>query len=61
MSSESWLERQKAKRSRRTFICWAFWLLFFSAIAGIVIAILYLKSAGVLGSNKQQSNSDSSS
>jgi len=61
MCSDSWLERQKAKRSRRTFICWIFWLLFFCAVAGIVIVILYLKSIGVLSGNKQQSNSGNSS
>ncbi|OCK87354.1 uncharacterized protein K441DRAFT_691216 [Cenococcum geophilum 1.58] len=46
--SQSWLARQQAKRSRRTCICWIFWLCFFGLVAGIVIVILYLKATGIL-------------
>ncbi|OCK76073.1 hypothetical protein K432DRAFT_307160 [Lepidopterella palustris CBS 459.81] len=44
----SWLARQNQKRSRRTCICWIFWLCFFGLVAGLVITILWLKSAGIL-------------
>ncbi|KAJ9636323.1 hypothetical protein H2201_003483 [Coniosporium apollinis] len=50
--SDSWLSRQEKKRSRRTCICWIFWLCFFSFVAGLVIVILWLKTSGVLDNIK---------
>ncbi|KAF2186770.1 hypothetical protein K469DRAFT_145217 [Zopfia rhizophila CBS 207.26] len=46
--SESWLERERAKKSRRTCMCWVFWLCLFAFVAGVVICILYLKSRGII-------------
>lgn len=45
---ESWLEEQHRKKSKRTFMCWCFWLVFLALVAGIVVAILLLKSKGVI-------------
>ncbi|KAF2090151.1 hypothetical protein K490DRAFT_54554 [Saccharata proteae CBS 121410] len=44
--SDSWLERQKQKRARRTAICWAFWIGFFAFVAGVVVLVLWLKKSG---------------
>ncbi|KAF2168478.1 hypothetical protein M409DRAFT_21227 [Zasmidium cellare ATCC 36951] len=46
--SDSWLARQKKKESRRTWICWTFWLCFLALIAGVVAVIIWLLSSGVL-------------
>ncbi|KAF2492309.1 hypothetical protein BU16DRAFT_564765 [Lophium mytilinum] len=46
--SDSWLARQKTKSSRRTFICWIFWLVFAGLVAGIVIVVLFLKAKGII-------------
>ncbi|KAF2841064.1 hypothetical protein M501DRAFT_971739 [Patellaria atrata CBS 101060] len=43
----SWLERQKRKKSRRTYICWTFWLCFAILVAGLVAVIIWLKNKGV--------------
>lgn len=45
---ESWLERQQQKKSRRTCMCWVFWLCLIAIVTGVVIAILYLKSRGII-------------
>ncbi|KAF2198414.1 hypothetical protein GQ43DRAFT_163094 [Delitschia confertaspora ATCC 74209] len=46
--TDSWLERQRQKESRRACMCWVFWLCFIAVIAGVVIAMLYLKSRGII-------------
>jgi len=46
--SESWLARQQQKSSRRTCICWIFWLCFAGLVAGVVIVVLFLKARGIL-------------
>ncbi|SMQ44864.1 unnamed protein product [Zymoseptoria tritici ST99CH_1A5] len=46
---DDWLSRQKAKRSRRTCICWTFWLCFFAFVAGVVVLVIWLLNSGVLG------------
>ncbi|KAF2662036.1 hypothetical protein K491DRAFT_687020 [Lophiostoma macrostomum CBS 122681] len=46
--SESWLEEQQRKKSKRTCMCWGFWLVFFAFVAGIVVTILLLKSKGII-------------
>jgi hypothetical protein len=58
LHSESWLDRQRAKQSRRTFICWIFWILFFGVVAAVVIVVLLLKARGVFngGTNQEPSN-----
>jgi len=53
--SPSWLERQQAKKRRRTCICWIFWLCFFALVAGVVIVVLWLKANGLLGGQKSSS------
>jgi hypothetical protein len=45
---ESWLEEQQRKKSKRTCMCWGFWLVFFAFVAGIVVTILLLKSKGII-------------
>ncbi|KAF2815666.1 uncharacterized protein BDZ99DRAFT_514320 [Mytilinidion resinicola] len=46
--SDSWLARQNLKSSRRTFICWIFWLVFAALVAGIVIVVLFLKAKAII-------------
>ncbi|KAF1816702.1 hypothetical protein P152DRAFT_470690 [Eremomyces bilateralis CBS 781.70] len=46
--SDSWLERQQQKRSRRTCICWIFWFCFLVFVAALVITIIWLKTSGKL-------------
>ncbi|KAF2418680.1 hypothetical protein EJ08DRAFT_52688 [Tothia fuscella] len=50
--SDTWLDRQNAKKSRRTCICWIFWLCFFCVTAGVVIVVLWLKASGILSGKK---------
>ncbi|KAF2469161.1 uncharacterized protein BDR25DRAFT_372351 [Lindgomyces ingoldianus] len=45
---ESWLEQQRKKKSKRTCMCWIFWLVFMGLVAGIVIVVLWLKGRGVI-------------
>jgi hypothetical protein len=46
--SNSWLERQQQKKSRRTCICWIFWLCFFGLVAGVVLVVLWMTTSGPL-------------
>lgn len=46
--TESWLERQRQKKSRRTLLCWAFWIGFIALVAGVVVTILTLKAKGII-------------
>ena len=48
MHSSSWLSRENAKKSRRTWICWSFWLCLLGFIAAIVAVIIWLISTGRL-------------
>ncbi|KAF2274332.1 uncharacterized protein EI97DRAFT_435168, partial [Westerdykella ornata] len=45
--SESWLEEQRRKKSKRTCMCWGFWLVFAALVAGIVVAVLLLRRKGM--------------
>ncbi|KAF2737701.1 hypothetical protein EJ04DRAFT_510135, partial [Polyplosphaeria fusca] len=45
--SDSWLESQLKKKKQRTWMCWAFWLVFAILVAGVVVTILLLKSKGI--------------
>lgn len=45
---ESWLEEQRRKKSKRTCMCWGFWLGFLLFVAAIVVAILLLKKFGII-------------
>ncbi|ORX97806.1 hypothetical protein BCR34DRAFT_593384 [Clohesyomyces aquaticus] len=45
---ESWLEQQRKKKSKRTCMCWVFWLVLIGFVAGIVIVILFLKAKGII-------------
>ncbi|KAK3690743.1 hypothetical protein LTR37_019009 [Vermiconidia calcicola] len=45
--SDSWLARQQRKRSRRTCVCWIFWLCFLAIVAGIVIFIAWALKNGL--------------
>ncbi|KXT01643.1 hypothetical protein AC579_1140 [Pseudocercospora musae] len=47
---DSWLDRQNRKKSRRSCICWSFWLSFFVLVAGVVGVILWMLSTGMVGS-----------
>ncbi|KAI7188544.1 hypothetical protein D0869_02719 [Hortaea werneckii] len=46
--SDSWLLRERKKKSKRTCICWTFWIIFFIFIAAIVAIIIWLLKSGVL-------------
>ncbi|KAL6161156.1 hypothetical protein ACJQWK_08973 [Exserohilum turcicum] len=46
--SDSWLVRQKKKERHRTWLCWAFWMVFMLLVAGIVATILILKSRKII-------------
>ncbi|KAI6859220.1 hypothetical protein KC343_g4576 [Hortaea werneckii] len=46
--SDSWLLRERKKKSKRTCICWTFWVIFFIFIAAIVAIIIWLLKSGVL-------------
>jgi hypothetical protein len=46
--SESWLAGQKKKSRQRTWICWCFWLGLIALVAGVVVAVLVLRSHGIL-------------
>lgn len=48
ISSDSWLATQQRKKSKRTWVCWGFWLLFAAIVAGAVIAVIWLLQSGVL-------------
>ncbi|KAK5165699.1 uncharacterized protein LTR77_008622 [Saxophila tyrrhenica] len=48
--SDSWLARQNRKRSRRTCICWIFWLCFLLLVAAIVGVIVWLVQSDLLAS-----------
>ncbi|KAF2265471.1 hypothetical protein CC78DRAFT_185442 [Lojkania enalia] len=48
LTSDSWLEAQLRKKRQRTWMCWAFWLVFFALVAGVVIAILLLKARHII-------------
>lgn len=48
MVSDSWLLRERKKKSKRTCICWTFWIIFFIFIAAIVAIIIWLLKSGVL-------------
>jgi len=52
---ESWLDRQKAKQSRRALICWVFWLCLLVFTAGITLLVMWLKASGILGGKKEES------
>ena len=45
---DSWLVRQKKKERHRTWLCWAFWMVFMLLVAGIVATILILKSRKII-------------
>lgn len=45
---ESWLEEQQRKKSKRTCMCWGFWLAVMALVAGIVVTVLLLKAKGIL-------------
>jgi hypothetical protein len=47
-SRDDWLARQNAKKSRRTCICWTFWMCFFSFVAVVVVLVIWLLNSGVL-------------
>jgi hypothetical protein len=47
-SSDSWLAGQKKKSKQRAWICWCFWLTFLVLVAGVVVAVLVLKSHGII-------------
>lgn len=51
---ESWLSRQKQKKSRRTMICWIFWIFLASLIAGTIVTVMLLKQYGILGGRKME-------
>jgi len=46
--SDTWLGRQQAKASRRSCLCWIFWLGFFAFVAGFVVTIIVLLQRGIL-------------
>ncbi|KAK5133997.1 hypothetical protein LTR08_007002 [Meristemomyces frigidus] len=50
--TDSWINRQNAKRSRRTYVCCAFWISFFLLIAGVVAVVIWLLKSGVLNKVK---------
>jgi hypothetical protein len=45
---DSWLESQRRKQKHRTYICWGFWGVFLLLIAGVVVAVVLLKSRGII-------------
>ncbi|KAF2010615.1 hypothetical protein BU24DRAFT_61806 [Aaosphaeria arxii CBS 175.79] len=45
---ESWLEEQKRKKSKRTCMCWCFWLVFLALVGGAVAAVVVLRSKGII-------------
>ncbi|KAK7531087.1 hypothetical protein BKA81DRAFT_380138 [Phyllosticta paracitricarpa] len=44
----SWLERQRAKKARRTLICWLFWALFAGLVGAVVAVLLVLHGRGFI-------------
>nr|OQO30765.1 hypothetical protein B0A51_02461 [Rachicladosporium sp. CCFEE 5018] len=46
--SDSWLARQHRKKSRRTWVCWAFWILIPAFVAGVIIAVIWVLQSGLL-------------
>ncbi|KAI9707964.1 MAG: hypothetical protein M1820_004383 [Bogoriella megaspora] len=46
---DSWLARQQAKKRKRTYICWAFWIGFAAVVVGVVMLALWLEGSGILG------------
>jgi hypothetical protein len=47
-SSDSWLAGQKKKSKQRAWLCWCFWLTFMVLVAGVIVAVLVLKSHGII-------------
>lgn len=45
---ESWLEEQRRKKSKRTCMCWCFWLVFATLVTGLVITGVILKREGII-------------
>ncbi|TKA22609.1 hypothetical protein B0A50_08298 [Salinomyces thailandicus] len=55
--SDDWLVRQNKKKSRRTCLCWTFWLCFFVFIAGVIAIVVWLLQSGVLDNKNTQTGS----
>lgn len=45
---DSWLVRQKKKERQRTWLCWAFWLVFLVLVAGVVVMVLVLRAKHII-------------
>ncbi|KAF4312417.1 hypothetical protein GTA08_BOTSDO11751 [Botryosphaeria dothidea] len=54
--SESWLEREKAKKRRQSYMCWGFWFGFLGFVAGIVVLIVWLDQAGIFHKLNEMTN-----
>ncbi|QDS69942.1 hypothetical protein FKW77_001983 [Venturia effusa] len=52
--SQSWLDRQKSKKSHRTTICWIFWILIAFLTTTVIVTFLLLKRNGIIGNNPRE-------
>lgn len=53
---DSWLARQQRKSSRRTWVCYGFWISFMIIVAAVVIVIIWLLNNGYFASGGSSSN-----
>lgn len=53
---DSWLARQQRKSSRRTWVCYGFWISFMIIVAAVVIVIIWLLNNGYFAAGGSSSN-----
>lgn len=53
---DSWLARQQRKSSRRTWVCYGFWISFMIIVAAVVIVIIWLLNNGYFAAGDSSSN-----
>ena len=45
---DSWLESQQRKSRQRTYMCWAFWMIFLVVVVGAIVTVLVLRGKGII-------------
>lgn len=56
---DSWLARQQRKSSRRTWVCYGFWMTFIGIVAAVVIVMIWLLNNGYFAAGGSSSSSSS--
>jgi flagellar basal body-associated protein FliL len=54
--SDSWLARQNRKKSRRTCICWIFWLCFIVLVAAVVGVVVWCLQNDIFDGGKDDND-----